>query len=262
MSKQIIPNGSKVNTEDGVFEVINYDTGFDVYLCYQQGFDGHSGNGKYENKYLNTKYEGQCWWFSEEEVSLIEESKVINTKKPKFKAGDKVICTDKHTSARGVIYGKEYTIKNPSSHFGNYFGKTHNHVTLVEVESTPSEDSLELVKQQPKDYRRMKPTDLIDIVLDGNEFKVPLGDLIHTKGLIGGSTGGTDLYFVLKGVFDELGSIDGTYQLPETTGFQTEAFKTYFIDVEKEQQKKELEAEIVAKSNELLALQDKLKDLN
>ena len=79
---QILPIGEKVNTEYGVFEIVDYDIVEESYFCYQQGFDGHSGIGRYCEKYLNTKYEGSCWWFSANEVSLIEENKDYRKMKP------------------------------------------------------------------------------------------------------------------------------------------------------------------------------------
>ena len=262
MQNQVIPNGSKVGTKYGVFEIIDYDNVDDSYFCYQQGFDGHSGIGCFGRKYLNTKYEGSCWWFSENEVTLIEESKVNGTKQSKFKAGDKVVCTDSGIIARGVYYGKEYTIENPSSHFGHYFGKTHNHVTLVGVEGTPSENSLELVKEN-KDYRKMKPTDSIDIVLDGKGFKVPLGDLVHTTAMLGVTNGYYGFRF-WKGLIDSLGEcgfIKDSEYLIEVRDYQKKAIDYFFKPHYDEKEKKELEAQIVAKSNELFELQAKLKDL-
>lgn len=67
---QTLSIGQKVNTEYGVFEIIDGNKE-DYYFCYQQGFNGHSGVGNFAGKYLHTKYEGSCWWFSENEVSLI-----------------------------------------------------------------------------------------------------------------------------------------------------------------------------------------------
>lgn len=262
MSKQIIPNGSKVNTEYGVFEVLDCCIATNKYFCYKKDFEGHSGEAYFGHKYQDTKYEDNCWWFFENEVSLIEESEVIVAKQPKFKAGDKVVCTDKDTGARGVYYAKEYTIENPSSHFGHYYGKTHNHVTLVEVESTPSENSLEMVKET-KDYRKMKPTDLIDIVLDGKEFKVPLGDLVHAKALLGVTNGlyGYDLWKSLEQLFNEDGFIEDYDTVFEFVEKQRQVIQHFFKPHYDEQQKKDLEAQIVAKSNELLELQTKLKEL-
>lgn len=80
MQNQVIPNGSKVNTEYGVFEVLEYDFVKNQYFCYKKDFDGHSGTTFFSQKYHNTKYEGNCWWFFENEVTLIEENKVSNTK--------------------------------------------------------------------------------------------------------------------------------------------------------------------------------------
>ena len=114
---QILPIGAKVNTEYGVFEIVDYNNVEDSYFCYQQGFDGHSGIGRFGRKYLNTKYEGNCWWFDTDKVSLIEESKVNLDKQPKFKAGDKVRCV-KENGARGVYVGKTYTVRNP-----NFYGE-------------------------------------------------------------------------------------------------------------------------------------------
>ena len=72
MQNQTIPNGSKVDTEYGVFEVLDYSVNIERYFCYKHNFNGHSGISHFGDKYINTKYEGQCWWFSEDEVSLIE----------------------------------------------------------------------------------------------------------------------------------------------------------------------------------------------
>ena len=61
----------------------------------------------------------------------------------KFKIGDKVKCVSE-TSAIGVEVGGIYTIKDPNHHLGTYYGKTHNHVSLEEVSSTPNEGCLEM----------------------------------------------------------------------------------------------------------------------
>ena len=79
----------------------------------------------------------------------------------KFKKGDKVIRVG-NTSASGVKFGEVYTVDNPSSHSGCYGGELHNHVTLVEVESSPSDKYLELYVEQ-RNNREMTPNDLISI---------------------------------------------------------------------------------------------------
>ena len=80
MQNQIIPNGSKVDTEYGVFEVLDCCIATNKYFCYKKDFVGHSGEAYFGHKYIGTKYEDNCWWFFENEVSLIEESEVNNTK--------------------------------------------------------------------------------------------------------------------------------------------------------------------------------------
>ena len=80
MQNQIIPNGSKVDTEYGVFEVLDCCIATNKYFCYKKDFTGHSGEAYFGHKYIGTKYEDNCWWFFENEVSLIEESEVNNTK--------------------------------------------------------------------------------------------------------------------------------------------------------------------------------------
>ena len=193
-----LPIGAKVNTKYGVFEIILYHNAEGKYFCYQQGFDGHSGKCRFGEKYLNTKYEGNCWWFDANEVSLIEDSKVSN-----------------------------------------------------------------LVKQDLKDYRKMKPTDLIKISIDGNEVEVPLGDLVSIQALIGRSTGKYSQAFY-DFLYESLGCVDLSSVTGDTIYFSTQqkqAIDYFFRPHFDENEKKELEAQIVAKSNELLELQAKMKDL-
>ena len=105
----------------------------------------------------------------------------------KFKKGDKVIRVG-DTSAIGVEFGEVYTVDNPSRHSGFYKGELHNHVTLVEVESTPSDKHLELYIEQ-RNYREMSPNDLITISIEGVESEVPLGDIVHAVAILGVTNG-------------------------------------------------------------------------
>lgn len=258
---QTLSIGQKVNTEYGVFEIIDCNKE-DYYFCYQQGFNGHSGVGNFAVKYLNTKYEGSCWWFSENEVSLIEESKVSNLdEQPKFKKGDKVVRVG-DTLALGVELGEVYTVDNPSSHSSSYKGELHNHVTLVEVESTPSDKCLELYIEQ-RNYREMKPTDLIKINIDGNESEVTLGDLVKATELLGVTNGcyGTRLWEALYNILGEGGfTLDDT--VVEFRDKQKEAldyfFKPYY---DKQQEKDDLKTLIEAKLEEVEALQKQLNQM-
>ncbi len=135
---------------------------------------------------------GDRWWWEEPNLELIEEDTEMNATKventtPKFKKGDKVIRVG-NTSASGVEFGEVYTVDNPSSHSGYYWGELHNHVTLVEVESTPSDKHLELYVEQ-RNYREMSPNDLITISINGVESEVPLGDIVHAVAILGITNG-------------------------------------------------------------------------
>lgn len=253
---QTLSIGQKVNTDYGVFEIIDCDKK-DHYFCYQQGFDGHSGAGHFDGKYLNTKYEGSCWWFSENEVSLIEESKVS-----KFKKGDKVVRVG-DTLALGVELGEVYTVDNPSSHSSSYKGELHNHVTLVEVESTPSDKCLELYIEQ-RNYREMTPNDLITISVDGVESEVPLGDIIHAEAILGVTNGyyGSRIWEALRKPFDEESFVRDMGIAIEFKDKQKEAidyfFKPYY---DKQQEKDVLKTLIEAKLEEVEALQKQLNQM-
>ena len=190
--------GDKVKTPYGEFEVlwvgnIHY-TEKQVYVCYKEGFDGHSaketvGSGIFEN----TKYKGQCWNFSEDELELV----------------DKDSC-----------------------------------------------------KQTPKNYRELTPDTLIDISIDGNEFEVPLGDLIHAEHLLGISTGkyGYNIWKVLNEVLDKEKTLlnNQVYSRNDTFEQQRELIKIYFIDKEKEAKKQALKDVIEKQREEISKLEKEL----
>ena len=179
----------------------------------------------------------------------------------KFKKGDKVIRVG-DTSAIGVEFGEVYTIDNPSSHSGFYGGELHNHVTLVEVESTPSDKHLELYIEQ-RNYREMTPNDLITISVDGIESEVPLGDIVHAVAFLGVTNGyrGARIWEALRKPFDPEGFVGDMDTVVEFRNKQKEAldyfFKSYYD--KQQQEKEELVNLISAKQNELDQL---VKQLN
>ena len=194
----------------------------------------------------------------ENEVSLIEERKVS-----KFKKGDKVIRVG-NTSASCVEFGKVYTVDNPSSHSGFYYGELHNHVTLEEVKSTPSDKHFELYVEQ-RNYREMSPNDLIAISIDGVASEVPLGDVVHAVAILGVTNGhyGLDIWEALHKPFDP----EGFVQDIDTVEFrdkQKEAldyfFKPYYD--KQQQEKDELKTLIESKMEEVDALVKQLNQLN
>ena len=254
---QILPIGEKVNTKYGVFEIVDYSLEH-RYFCYQQGFDGHSGEAYFDEKYLNTKYDGNCWWFSENEVTLIEDSKVS-----KFKKGDKVVRVG-DTPALDVEFGKVYTVDNPSNHSSSYKGELHNHVTLVEVKSTPSDKYLELYVDE-RNYREMSPNDLITISINGVESEVPLGDVVHAVAILGVTNGyhGARIWEALRKPFDTEGFVEDMDTVVEFRDKQKEAldyfFKPYYD--KQQQDKEELHNLISAKQKEVEQLLEKLNQM-
>jgi hypothetical protein len=169
-------------------------------------------------KYKVKIEDGGSWWWEESNLELIEDvkpntSEVFETTKgetemnatkvetttPKFKKGDKVKVVGE-TGAMNVKIGGIYTIVNPCHHTGSFGGKKSNYVSLEDVEwGTPNEGHLELYIE-PRNYRNMKPTDLIKVNIDGFESEVPLGDIVHAVTILGVTNGyyGLDIWEALR----------------------------------------------------------------
>ena len=222
------------------------------------------------------KIEGGDWWWEESNLELIEDTKPntsvgetemnatkVETTTPKFKKGDKVIRVG-DTSAIGVEFGKVYTVDNPSSHSGYYWGESNNHVTLVEVESTPSDKYLELYVEN-RNYREMSPNDLITISINGVESEVPLGDIVHAVAILGVTNGyhGARIWEALRKPFDPEGFIQDEDTVVEFRDKQKEALDYFFQPYyDKQQEKDELKALIAFKMEEVDALVKQLNHLN
>lgn len=178
--------------------------------------------------------------------------------KPKFKVGDKIKCV-RADFGQYVDECKIYTVKNIIQ---GRFGGTY--VVLEEIESYHSYDidRFELVVDTPKNYRELTPNTLIDISIDGNEFKVPLGDLIHTEHLLGVSTGiyGYNIWKVFHEVLDKEKTLlnNQVYSRNDTFEQQRELIKTYFIDKEKEAKKQALKEVIEKQRKEISKLEQQL----
>ena len=182
-------------------------------------------------------------------------------KTDKFKKGDKVIRVG-DTSAFGVNFGRVYTVDNPSSHSGLYGGELHNHVTLVEVVSMPSDKCLELYIEQ-RNYREMSPNDLITISINGVESEVPLGDIVHAVAILGVTNGyhGSHIWRALRKPFDPEGFVGDMDTVVEFRNKQKEALDYFFQPYydKQQQEKDELKTLITSKMEEVDAL---VKQLN
>jgi len=245
-------------------------------------------------KYKVKIEDGGRWWWEESNLELIEDvkpntikeetemnaTKVENTT-PKFKKGDKVVRVG-DTLALGVELGEVYTVDNPSSHSSSYGGELHNHVTLVEVESTPSDKYLELynhvileeVESMPIDnhlvlciekrnYREMSPNDLITISINGVESEVPLGDIVHAVAILGITNGyhGARIWDALRKPFDPEGFVGDMDTVVEFRDKQKEALEYFFQPCydKQQQEKDELKTLIASKMEEVDSL---VKQLN
>ena len=182
----------------------------------------------------------------------------------KFKKGDKVIRVG-NTSASDVEFVKVYTVDNPSSHRGFYSGELHNHVTLVEVESTPSDKYLELYVEQ-RNYREMTPNDLITISVGGVESEVPLGDIIHAVTILGVTNGyhGAHIWEALRKPFDTECFVQDMDTVVEFRAKQKEALDYFFQPYydKQQQEKDELKTLIASKMEEVDTLVKQLNQLN
>ena len=200
----------------------------------------------------------------------LDDFELVDKPQPKFKVGDKVRCV-KESMAIGVEVGDVYTIKDPIYNYNHPEQPCKTpRVTLEEVNSTPSEYCFELVaeencKQPPKNYRELTPDTLIDISIDGNEFEVPLGDLIHAQALIGVGNGkfGYLIYTALKEVLDEEEVIynNHNYDCVDTTTEQDLLMKAYFIDKEKEAKEQAFKEFIEKQREEISKLEQVLSEL-
>ena len=196
--------------------------------------------------------------------------------KPKFKAGDKVktpygefevlwVGNLFYNGIQGYIcYKEDFNGHSARATVGsNVFENTKYKGQCWNF----SEDGSELVvedncKQTPKNYRELTPDTLIDISIDGNEFKVPLGDLVHAKALIGVSSGkyGYNIYNALKDVLDKDEVIvnNHVYEYIDTANAQDSLFKSYFIDKEKEDKEQALKELIEKQREEIAKLEQQL----
>lgn len=224
--------------------------------------------------------DGGRWWWEESNLELIEDTKpntseVIETNKeetemdvteaetttPKFKKGDIVIRTGFSYEDGRMVEGNHYTVH---SCIGNvvYLEDVYDKEGVLDWFNVCNFDLVKAYEEK-RNYRNMKPTDLIKVSIDGFEDKIPLGDLIHTQALIGNSTGrfGYKLYSLLKAI-DENGICRDAYSTIKVYDQQEKLMKDFFvIDAQKEADKANLKELISNKQNELKELQDKLNQL-
>ena len=186
----------------------------------------------------------------------------------KFKKGDKVTSVDNYEL--GVFEVLAYSSGGYCCYQKGFQGHSGNSSlgveTFVGTEYEAQccwflESELEIAEVS-KNYRSMKPTDLITISVDGVESEVPLGDIVHAVTILGVTNGyrGTRIWKALRKPFDCEGFVQDTNTVVEFRDKQKEAldyfFKPYY---DKQQEKDELKTLIEDKMKEVDAL---VKQLN
>ena len=175
----------------------------------------------------------------------------------KFKKGDKILGI-RGLIGLGVYEGKVYTVKSC----------TETSMTLEECFDENTERYYQLTPEDfelatKRNYREMKPTDLITISVDGVESEVPLGDIIHTVAILGVTNGyhGLHIWEALRKAFDRDSFVKDEETLVEFIDKQKEALDYFFQSYydKQQQEKDELKTLIEVKMKEVDAL---VKQLN
>ena len=192
-------------------------------------------------------------------------------KTSKFKKGDNVTSVDHYEL--GVFEVLAYSSggyccyqKGFQGHSGNSSLRMETFVgTEYEAQCCWFLESELEIAEVSKNYRSMKPTDLITISVDGIESEVPLGDIIHAEAILGVTNGyhGARIWEALRKPFDTEGFVEDIDTVVEFRDKQKEALEYFFQPYyDKQQEKDELKTLIAFKMEEVDALVKQLNQLN
>ena len=190
----------------------------------------------------------------------------------KFKKGDKVTSVDNYEL--GVFEVLAYSSGGYCCYQKGFQGHSGNSSlgveTFVGTEYEAQccwflESELEIAEVS-KNYRSMKPTDLITISIDGVESEVPLGDVVHAVAILGVTNGyhGTCIWKALRKPFDTEGFVGDMDTVVEFRNKQKEALEYFFKPYydKQQQEKDELKTIIASKMQEVDALVKQLNHLS
>ena len=189
----------------------------------------------------------------------------------KFKKGDKVTSVDNYEL--GVFEVLAYSSggyccyqKGFQGHSGNNSLGVKTFVgTEYEAQCYWFLESELAIAEVSKNYRNMKPTDLITISVDGIESEVPLGDIVHAVAILGVTNGyhGFRIWEALRKPFNLEGFVEDMDTVVEFRDKQKEALDYFFQPYyDKQQEKDELKTLIASKMEEVDALVKQLNQLN
>ena len=236
-------------------------------------------------KYKVKIEDGGSWWWEESNLELTEDVKPntsvgetemnatkVETTTPKFKKGDKVTSLDNYelgvfeflaySSGRYCCYQKGFHAHSSNTSLGveTFVGTEYEAQCYWFLESELA------IAEVSKNYRNMKPTDLITISVDGIESEVTLGDIVHAVAILGVTNGyyGARIWEALRKPFDSEGFVEDMYTVVEFRDKQKEAlgyfFKPYYDN--QQQEKDELKTLIASKMEEVDVLVKQLNQLN
>ena len=190
----------------------------------------------------------------------------------KFKKGDKVTLVDIY--GLGVFEVLAYSSggyccyqKGIKGHSGNSSLGVETFVgTEYEAQCCWFLESALEIAEVSKNYRSMKPTDLITISVDGVESEVPLGDIVHAVAILGVTNGyhGARIWEALRKPFDSEGFVEDIDTVVEFRDKQKEALEYFFKPYydKQQQEKDELKTLIASKMEDVDALVKQLNQLN
>lgn len=176
----------------------------------------------------------------------------------KFSKGDKIL--GQSYEMLGMFKGQIYTVlsctETSMTLEGLVDGSTGRQYTF-------SPSMYDLVEKC--NYREMKPTDLINISINGNESEVPLGDLVHATALLEVTNGwyGASIWEALNKSLGKDGFVDDMDTVIEFRDKQKETldyfFKPYY---DKQQQEKEDLVDLIStKQKEVEQLLEQLNQM-
>ena len=217
---------------------------------------------------------GGRWWWEESNLELIEDVKQntikedtemnatnVETTTPKFKKGDKILGIS-GLLGLNMYEGKVYTVKS-CTEYSVTLKECFDEETGRYYEFTPDDFELDT----KRNYRNMKPTDLITISVDGIESEVPLGDIVHAEAILSITNGyyGARIWKALHKPFDPEGfvvqDVDTVVDFRDKEKEALDCFFKPYYD-KQQQEKDELKTLIASKMEEVDVLVKQLNQLN
>lgn len=127
-------------------------------------------------------------------------------------------------------------------------------------------NSFEVVNECRNKYRLMNPNTLIKVSIDGNEFEVPLGDLIRMQKLCGAANGkyGYELWRNVHTIIDEdrvIQDNSAIYGVEDYADMEESLLEDYFEPSENLKRKAEIQESLKVLEQQAMKLHQELESL-